>query len=81
MARNYRSEYDNYHSKKKQKVRRAGRNKARRMMAREKGSAALNGKDIDHKDRNPNNNSRSNLRVTSKSTNRSRKFNAKRTQK
>ena len=47
MTRNYRSEYDNYHSKKKQKVRRAGRNKARRMMVREKGKSALNGKDID----------------------------------
>ncbi len=81
MARNYRSEYDNYHSKSKQKIRRAGRNKARRMMVREKGKSALNGKDIDHKDRNPNNNSRSNLRITNKSTNRSRKFRAKRTQK
>ena len=30
------------------------------------------GKDIDHKDRNPRNNSRSNLRVRSKSSNRSR---------
>ena len=29
MARNYRSEYDNYHARPKQKKRRAGRNAAR----------------------------------------------------
>jgi hypothetical protein len=81
MERNYKSEYNNYHKQGVQKKRRAGRNKARRMMIREKGKSALNGKDIDHKDKNPNNNSRSNLRVTSKSTNRSRKFYAQRTQK
>ena len=31
------------------------------------------GKDVDHKDRNPENNSKKNLRVESKKTNRSRK--------
>ena len=40
-------------------------------MKKKYGSSLL-GRDIDHKDRNPNNNSVSNLRVQSKSTNRSR---------
>ena len=34
MARNYRSEYDNYHSSPAQKKRRAARNKVRRRMVR-----------------------------------------------
>jgi len=69
--RNYKSEYKNYHSKSKQKKNRAGRNTARRIMKKKFGNSIL-GKDIDHKDRNPRNNSRSNLRIRSKSSNRSR---------
>ena len=69
--RNYKSEYKNYHSKPKQKKNRAGRNTARRIMKKKLGNSIL-GEDIDHKDRNPRNNSRSNLRVRSKSSNRSR---------
>jgi len=69
--RNYSSEYENYHSKPEQKKRRAGRNLARRLMKKKLGSLIL-GKDIDHKDKNPKNNSLSNLRVQSKSKNRSR---------
>jgi hypothetical protein len=38
-----------------------------------KSGYALKGKDVDHKDGNPNNNSRSNLRLTSKGYNRSKK--------
>ena len=70
--RNYRKEYDNYHSKPQQKKRRAGRNKGRRLAVKRYGKAKLAGKDIDHKDRNPMNNSRRNLRIQSKSQNRSR---------
>ena len=69
--RNYKSEYKNYHSKAKQKKNRAGRNTARRIMKKKLGSSIL-GRDVDHKDRNPRNNSKSNLRIRSKSSNRSR---------
>jgi len=70
--RNYKKEYENYHSKPEQRARRSSRNKARRLAVKKYGKAALKGKDVDHKDRNPHNNSRSNLRIQSKSTNRSR---------
>ena len=70
-TRDYKSEYKNYHSKSKQKKDRAGRNGARIIMKKKYGPTIL-GRDIDHKDRNPRNNSISNLRVQSKSSNRSR---------
>ena len=60
--RDYRSEYKNYHSKPEQKKNRAGRNLARRINEKKLGSA-INGKDIDHADGNPNNNKSSNLKV------------------
>jgi hypothetical protein len=69
--RDYKSEYKNYHSKPDQKKRRAGRNGARAIMKKKFGSSIL-GRDVDHKDRNPKNNNQSNLRLQSKSTNRSR---------
>jgi hypothetical protein len=72
MARDYKKEYASYHSKPEQKKRRAGRNKARALMIKKKGKKALSGKDVDHKDRNPRNNSSSNLRIQSKKTNRGR---------
>ena len=68
--RNYRREYDTYHKRKRQKKRRAGRNKARRMMIKKKGKSKLKGKDVHHKDCNPRNNKRSNLRIQSKKKNR-----------
>jgi hypothetical protein len=71
MQRNYKKEYENYHSSEEQKKDRAGRNGARRMLKKKHGNSLL-GKDVDHKDRNPRNNSMSNLRVQSKSANRSR---------
>ena len=56
-----------YNSKPGSKKDRASRNAARSKMGA-KGS----GKDVDHKNRNPNDNARGNLRVQSKSSNRSR---------
>jgi hypothetical protein len=40
---------------------------------KKKLGAKINGKDIDHKDGNPRNNSKGNLRIMSKSANRSKK--------
>lgn len=62
-----------YNSKPEQKKRRAARNKARRQAIREGRVKKGDGKDIDHKDGNPFNNSKSNLRVQSPSKNRSLK--------
>ena len=73
MARNYKAEYENYHSKPEQKKRRAGRNTARRIMTMLKRVKKGDGKDVHHKDGNPKNNSTKNLRVESKKKNRSRK--------
>lgn len=70
--RNYREEYDNYHKKPKQRKLNASRKRARRKVVKEKGESAMKGKDVDHIDRNANNNARSNLRVVSKRKNRSR---------
>lgn len=66
MARNYRKEYDEYHGTRKQKDARNSRNKARRKMGLENGDS----REVDHKDGNPNNNSKSNLRAVSRKTNR-----------
>lgn len=75
MARNYRKEYDNYHSKPEQKKKRASRNAAR--AALKSGGVAVKGKDVNHKDGNPLNNKRSNLSVTTKTANRSFPRNSK----
>ena len=72
MARNYRREYDTYHGKPLQIKRRSSRNKARRLLIKKRGKVALAGKDVDHADRNPNNNSVKNLRIQTKSRNRRR---------
>lgn len=70
MARNYRQEYDSYHKKPRQKKRRAARNGARRKMKKLGLVKKGDGKDVHHKDRNPRNNKRSNLRIQSKKKNR-----------
>ncbi len=72
MSRDYKKEYANYQGKPEQIKRRSSRNKARRLVIKKKGVAAVKGKDIDHKDRNPHNNSSSNLRIQSKKENRGR---------
>jgi|TARA_R110000803_G_scaffold50865_1_gene105469 hypothetical protein len=69
--RNYRKEYDNYQSKSKQKKNRASRNASRTILKKKRKVRKGDGKDVHHKDGNPKNKKRSNLKVTSKSKNRS----------
>ena len=64
--RNYRKEYDNYHSRPEQVANRSSRNKARRTM----GDKAVKGMDVGHRDNNPMNNDPDNLRNEDPSTNR-----------
>jgi|TARA_Y100001938_G_C7945412_1_gene356516 hypothetical protein len=71
--RDYKKEYREYHSKPEQKKRRAGRNAARRIMEMVGRAKKGDGKDVDHKNGNPTDNRKKNLRVISKSKNRSRK--------
>tara|TARA_B100001996_G_scaffold287689_1_gene227946 strand:+ start:1420 stop:2289 length:870 start_codon:yes stop_codon:yes gene_type:complete len=66
-GRNYKKEYENYHSKPEQIKRRAKRNEARRMLKNRKG---IKGKDVHHKDNNPLNNDKSNLSIVSQKYNR-----------
>jgi hypothetical protein len=68
--RDYKKEYREYHSKPEQKKRRAGRNNARRKAERDGKVEKGDGKDIDHKDHNPLNNSSKNTRVRDRSENR-----------
>lgn len=51
--RDYKKEYREYHSKPEQKKRRAGRNAARRKMEKAGKVRKGDGKDVDHRDRNP----------------------------
>ena len=67
LERNYKKEYENYHSKPEQKKRRAGRNHARRQLKDTKG---IVGKDVHHKDNNPMNNDKSNLSIVTQKYNR-----------
>lgn len=69
-SRNYRKEYDEYHSKPEQRSNRSKRVLARRKLMRMGRVAKGDGKDVDHKDGNPQNNSTKNLRVRDKSENR-----------
>ena len=71
--RNYKKEYARDHASKKAKTERASRNKARRSLTASGRVQKGDGKDVDHKDGNPRNNSKKNLRVISKSKNRSKK--------
>jgi hypothetical protein len=73
MPRNYKKEYENYHSKPEQKKNRAKRNQARAEAMRDGRASKGDGKDVDHKKplSKGGSNHKSNTRVVSKSTNRS----------
>lgn len=73
MARNYKDEYAKFQSSTKSKKDRASRNKVRKAALRSGRVKKGDGRDIDHVDGNPRNNSKKNLRVVSKSKNRAKK--------
>jgi hypothetical protein len=73
MARDYDKEYRTYQGTPEQIANRSSRNKARRKLEKQGRVRKGDGKDVDHSDGNPKNNSTGNLRVTSKSYNRSKK--------
>jgi|TARA_R110000796_G_scaffold56938_2_gene131715 hypothetical protein len=71
VGRDYKQEYENYHSSPKQKARRAARNKARAEMVKAGRATIGDGKDVAHLDNNPLNNSLSNLKMLDQGKNRS----------
>ena len=73
--RDYKKEYQDYHSKPEQRANRSKRVLARREMIKNGRAAKGDGKDVDHKDGNPQNNSPSNLRMMSVNANRGRNNN------
>lgn len=75
--RNYKKEYKNYHKSDDQKKKRASRNSARRKMEKAGKVKKGDGKDVHHKNGNPKDNSKSNLKVKAKSKNRSFPRNSK----
>ena len=68
--RDYKKERENYLGTPEQKKRNAARKRARRALEKEGRVKPFDGKDVHHKDNNPENNDRSNLRVANRSTNR-----------
>ena len=71
--RDYKHEYNSYHSSSEQKKNRAMRNAARRKMMANGSVSKGDGKDVDHKNGNPRDNSRRNLVIMSMNRNRSKK--------
>jgi hypothetical protein len=68
--RNYRREYDTYHAKPSQRKARASRNRARTKMTKAGKVRKGDGKEVDHKNGNPRDNRRKNLKVMTKKANR-----------
>jgi len=73
MPRDYKAEYEKFHSSTKSKRDRASRNKVRRQAEREGRVRKGDGMDIDHRNGNPRDNRRSNLRVVGRSSNRAKR--------
>lgn len=70
-VRDYKREYKVSHSSPEEKKKRASRNAARAKMEKSGRVHKGDGKDVDHKNTNANDNSSGNLRVKSSSANRS----------
>lgn len=73
MSRDYRHEYMKFHSSTESKRDRASRNKVRREAERVGRVRKGDGKDIDHRNGNPRDNRKGNLRVVHRSVNRRKK--------
>jgi hypothetical protein len=72
MPRDYKAEYERYHGTEKYKKDRASRNKVRRAALKAGKVKKHSHMDIDHKNGNPRDNRRSNLRIVHRSTNRAK---------
>jgi hypothetical protein len=70
-VRDYKQEYKTQHASPEAKKKRASRNAARAKLMAEGKVRKGDGKDVDHKNGNANDNSKGNLRVKSASANRS----------
>lgn len=77
-AKGVEHEYSRYQSSKKAKRERAARNRNRRQAEKEGRVHKGDGKEIDHKDSSALHNNKANLRVVSRTFNRSRKENSRR---
>jgi hypothetical protein len=77
MSRDYKSEYDNYHSSDRAKKKRAENNAARRKMEKAGKVSKGDGKDVAHSNNRTSDNRMANLKVQSPSSNRSFKRNTK----
>lgn len=75
--RDYKKEYSKYQGTAEQKKKRASRNSARSAMVKMGKVRKGDGKDVDHKNGNPKDNTKKNLRVTTKRANRSFPRNSK----
>jgi len=71
VPRNYKKEYENYHSSPKQKKNRAARNAARAAMLKKGKVKKGDRNDVTHRNGNPRDNSEKNLGVLKASKNRS----------
>ena len=77
MPRNYTKEYNNYQGTAQQKKNRASRNSARNTLKKVGVVKKGDGKDVNHRNGNPRDNSPKNLSVTTKRANRSFPRNSK----
>jgi|TARA_B100001059_G_scaffold235543_1_gene281548 hypothetical protein len=75
--RNYKKEYKNYQGTDQQKKNRASRNAARNALKKVGAVKKGDGKDVNHRNGNPRDNSTKNLSITTKRANRSFPRNSK----